>query len=922
MMKISSAKIFITPLIRICIVIGLIWGIISFTTFNHYKSVLRNIVLERYGLDIEASYDVHILVFPTPRIVFEDIYILHNDVQIIRARTLELPLSFKLFFERSNLESIAKTAHFTDGALFVDNYLAYHATNNVQISTNTIILENIEIVRTDPFASPMDSYDNLIHINKLTLTQGKMPDTLKLNGALTQNDVETSVSGEIQGLSSRPLFVGTLKGDDIEIVTQNISSQQDPSHVTYTLQTTVTDIDILLHRLGLLSGNNPQDKLFNNTPIKINAALSSTGDSFLIQNFLIDSEYVGRNSGSLKLDLSDRYEVTGHLVIDSINLDALLTSTAKTRTKLDLLTTTKEALVSDLQLNISPLLLGSFDVNIKRITFHGDEIKNSQLNLDLFGDQISINNLSFLLPGETTLEIKGLLKNNSIRPEFNGKILMETNKAQKFFEWTESTSPTFQKLAIKSQISIIPYDVSFFDTSFTYDNNSITGSISLSQEGDSALDTTTTMIDAHSNKIDLDQLGFSPKPDQMILDLYKADYDKTGNAYYEKVGEDSWLSKMHGTLRLKIATNQLIFKKEVFTECYLSGSFMRNKFDIEEFYINSNFLSASGNIAMSSPLFRPLLTGALDIRYIDLQKSLTLLPSTGYLKDAAQQDRSLTRNVSTNSLEQNVNFFCASQYDAKFKIQLDQILFTHNLLIKNIGLNFKLADGILTFNEEDLLTEGASRGGKIVGDIVLSEGVPRFSVNFSLYNFDPKIPLETFLGFNRLSGYMSIAGVLQGKAMTKQDMISSINGDVIFVGKNINFSGLQMDDIIKSTDPGTASTQNRLENLNYYALYGSTSFDEMKGRITVSNGIASIENTTLTNKRLSGVYSANISLIDYAINAITQIAFIPSNDYGSGALPLTIITSGRLPTPNSKLDVTPISKYIQGLSPNKSPGNK
>ncbi len=175
--------------------------------------------------------------------------------------------------------------------------------------------------------------------------------------------------------------------------------------------------------------------------------------------------------------------------------------------------------------------------------------------------------------------------------------------------------------------------------------------------------------------------------------------------------------------------------------------------------------------------------------------------------------------------------------------------------------------------------------------------------------------LAPITGLTDLSGYVSISGILNSSGSSSTSIKQKLNGSIKYIGKQFVYKGLDIDATIAGIDDSSLSGIQKLQAINKNLTTGQTYIDDIKGSITIKNGILTSADTQFFNNRMSGTYSANYNAWSNDVNAATMFFFKPINNQNN-TLKIGINIAGRLPK-NYKSDynLDELISYIKRTSP-------
>ncbi|MCG8510785.1 MAG: AsmA family protein [Rhodospirillales bacterium] len=129
-------------------------------------------------------------------------------------------------------------------------------------------------------------------------------------------------------------------------------------------------------------------------------------------------------------------------------------------------------------------LTGVFDFSVAALTFSGSNISEARINAEISGGEITISQLSALLPGGSDLFATGFLSAEAGQPKFDGDIDLKISDLRRVFAWLGIQPPAvpsdrLRKAALKGRIVADASQIQGRNLDVAIDTSRITGGVTL-----------------------------------------------------------------------------------------------------------------------------------------------------------------------------------------------------------------------------------------------------------------------------------------------------------------------------------------------------------------------------------------------------------------------------------------------------------
>lgn len=841
------------------------------------EKLARKLLERRFNCKIDLENNIIFKFFPRPHLKIEALKILYDDQVMLRGSDVNfsLPLEYLMMlfsFDKlaHNMFTMSEQLKLQDATLKVDLMKKFLEENFLGKATSNYNLQlQVGMMHLDADFKTVKLSDN-----SLKVSEGK---NISGSGNLTLQKHKLGYSFDVFNTAGTDLNLRLHSpGSSFNIAVTGFDREK------VTLQEGEISLNVQDLKYPTKQG---EDDAANDLDFKAKIKANDDG-SISLSDISFKGEVVEKPDLNLRLykvsdDLIEAqvFFAASELYLDILEDDVVADDFKITEIVRDVLrlAQTLDGFNVNLQLNLDSINIGKY------------AIKDLELLAYNIIDRMLVEKLSLKLPYETDVHFSGSIDGNSIRKKLEGEIKLKTNNPYKIIHLQHENN-SFAKLedTMEAQASLFAMQniLKASHVHFQWKEAQGEAEVSLYEVPYNA---PIKRFAVKANGISLDEIGFTALLDAHVQKLYDADEDKSGDKYFTLTNADEWLRKPNRTLSLDLDLANVSFRKQNIQKVQAILNTTPNLLHIRLLEFDDPRLDGKMHFKFSLPVLRPQLHLRADFDKLDSQFLASLFPLSGPLEDERK----------------DINFLSANSYDGKFQLKINELLWGEDILARNISSQGQLNLGYISV--KDFSCNIWNGNLQLDLGLVVSTSNPIFNLDFNAYNINPQLPFKLLTGADKMQGYMSIAGKLQGNL--KRSESSNLYGDADFIGALISWQGFDLNKIIEITD-GQYTTDSKMRALDYYSQYGSTMFDSLNGSINVQNGVASINNMKLANKRLSGVYSSNYDLASKAISGAGTFAFIP---VGS-TIPLTITTQtyGQMPAPqNNSIDYSQVTTFIK-----------
>ncbi len=893
----------------------------SFLNFNNKKESIQNELNQLSSYKFKIDGDVNIALLPMPRISMDNITAIDENGDSLQVSKIMIYPSFStIFSDKIKINKIA----IQDAELNLNKIKVDEGKTGKIISA----MPNFELINaTVVFDSGIGIDTKIKNLNaKFNFSGGESRDlTLVSNFGLknikyglnatfkniNEGGNSDSASVILDNESIKLSFAGRLK---------NVFKNPElDGKLTITLVQSSRNKDSITN--ALIKDN------FNAT-----AEVYVTDSLVSVSNLILSSSSISNAKGEFEWSFGAEQELDFSLNVDKIDMDKMFSKKDEEKIEevsfLTVLEKIIRPVINEFGFNANTQIFGGADFKIGEVRLNQQDVKNINLNFDIYNGDIALNKLAFEAPGKTVYSLKGNMTFNEVRPRFEGDSVLKIEDVVEFAKWLEiPVSEKLQKdkpnLNLTTKVDLIPRSLRLTGIKFNMGDTNIIGRLAFKETGERRLNTKFTL---RVNEINTNDFNLGGALDGFIEALYLSDGDKFGSKYLEYVNDYRWLRTFPLNLNLELLVDKAVFKDKAFKEVYTNFRVSPNSLVMDNVSINSDILKMSGSVGVSITAIKPVLNVDLKIQDADYTSLASLVPSNDDLRKKWLEEQSKIKsstkapdnNENKGAVNQSAvafNFYGIQNFNGNLKIVADQLRNT-TFPISGFNIDCTIDEGVLKFNMLGLNVFNGVYESK--GSLSIVNNIANLSFAYAINNFNPESFLTYLFGYQNFQGYMSANGTFATSGTNSEDVMKNLEGNINFVGKKITFRGMDLSEIIKTTESGE-STGVRLNKLKVATTTGQTVFDDVSGNIIIKDVVdeatgsksklATMTNIELSTNRSKGYYNASVDYINGLINGLGTISFIPIGSYATMSIDTT--NQGRMATQDYAVNSDKIAGFLQ-----------
>ncbi len=526
-------KLLISIVLVLVALAGAVIAAPNFVDWNKYRDEITSRVKDATGQDIEIRGDIKIAILPSPAVVVEDVHVANvegaSDADIVSLGSLEVHVALaplvnknlqviriKLVKPVVNLEIFTK-----DRANFdiFTNPPAKPAAGGVTPPANPAPSGNTSATGLPAdvggFALRVDSFvvENG-SLNYRDRTSGQVEQVKSLNGRFRMVSLNGPMDAEgsvvVRGI---PLSFSADIGEIVEKRT-----------LPFRLAVTVIPGDVKTRFNGAVSGIDKQPRLKGQLAIdgaNLREFAAGVADGAALPDMLAKpfsllanvaateklAEMSGlgfelngsKGTGRVSLEMGKTIDLDVGLTLNKFDLDRLLApAPAAPKTgKQDAAATATDQGQASLSLGARPSavkpasgstglaalpanLNATVNLGIEALTYNRQAIRQAKFNADLSNRELTLNQVSALLPGNSDVALFGFVSQDGDKAQFDGSVDFSTNDLRSLLDWAGVkvdgiAQDHLRKLSIAAKVSGNPDSVSLTEIQTQADNTKLTG---------------------------------------------------------------------------------------------------------------------------------------------------------------------------------------------------------------------------------------------------------------------------------------------------------------------------------------------------------------------------------------------------------------------------------------------------------------
>ncbi len=882
----------------------------SLFNFNFYKSRIINVIKKNTGVIPTIDGNIEIKVLPLPTLRIHDLTIPNISQNTISSNFLSTKVLNIQFSPMALLSGkiVIKNIGFVDPLFELEtlkdnsnNWSVFLSQDDQHKLIDNKFIKNIDIKNAHITYHSDNTHYNLDYVD-FKLNIDPKTGAFIVDGKFDLNDSYVKFNSESK--QSR-------KHDDIKL---NISSDSFNTEFTGRY-----DITKEYHIDGKLVTKINNLSKFAKIFFPLNSSLSaitSKEAADISGEFTIDKKNasfknIKISSNNLKtsaeleafysLDKNKPVEWELNAVVDLLNIDNLYEKEKKaehidynSNEHSNYSSVNTENTGASYNIDIPKTLALLVNLEIKKIIFNKNEIKDLNIDIDVADSNLLINRFEANLPGDSTLEFSGNMSHNGTRPLLIGSIKWEGKKFSEIIKWLnydiiDSGNNYLNDFLFSCNVNLTPQKIIVSDIYGTVDRSLITGSMNILPRAKIPF----VMIDTKIDSIDFDKYNLTEKiasyMDKQLV------YDKNANI------DTSWLRTVNYNAAINITANDLIYNQSKIKNINATIALSPGVFNLQRITLNGEKASFISRFKLSINGEKPEFD--LDFKSPGFDSSAFIVSNNDEgKKDSEDSDK----NTELKEIKWSNNPFKFIEYgnfNAKTNIEFTALKHK-NFLFKDVKFNAVIANKVISIK-----TFAAKLG---LGEINIQTNIGMtdnlsMASSFKLSNMNLKDLYSLFFNIDKdVPGYANIAGTFKSVGNSTLEWVKNLKGTVDFVAANVLIDNFNINEIIKNAR-SLYSVLDMEKVVKQSLAEGKTLFTNIKGQATIDKNILSTKSALLETDYSRGIFSGNLDINKLVTSSIATIVFAP--EVGK-KVNLTISVKGPLNNIQKTIDTRDLDSYI------------
>jgi hypothetical protein len=634
---------------------------------------------------------------------------------------------------------------------------------------------------------------------------------------------------------------------------------------------------------------------------ELKGRLAAGRNGVSLEEITIDSDAF-KGKGKIGLDyVADRESDVrwkAELDVGLLDLDKLYTPPAASEEEDEGDYDASPTLGERFKLEMPDLYTLSATVNIGKVVYRQEEVKDFLLDLDVFRDRAILHRLEFAMPGNSVLTFSGQVEHNGVRPLFRGNIVASGDKLRDVAVWAlpeymrQTPEDSLNDYSFSAKLQMTPVSLMLDDVLLSFDNASLRGSY-----GVDYVDATSAInMSVYADRVDFDRYRLTP---MILRGMRKINATSFGSGS----GLEAYIRNLSRQMHFVGRGEDVVFNGYNLRHADLLFSYAPGKFDVDKFMLEDDEGAEHKQIDLTASMsLRVSEDGkpAMDISVQSKHFNLDILRHA----DAEGADGKDWR-------KEDIRYLFFDRFNGDMLFSFENVYLGEAPFAKNIYVKCNTKDKIMTADDVRMIF---ADDAKLVARGIFSLApVVSAGVSFSGYRFDVKQLQELFLPAAEASytGKLSAEGTWQADGATFEQMMKKLDVNGSFRLEDFVVSGVDLYKIFYAAN-NTISVVDMKQVIEQGLRTGETRFTKAKGTFATDKAqepyIVRFKDVALSTPYSQSVLAANYSPLSNSLSSVFRFIFRPEE---KKILSLILSSSGALgQKPDLKVDDKEIIAYI------------
>ena len=886
----------IMAIITVVLLLG--WFLIIPNLIN--KEILKSEIIYSFklltGMELEIQGEIITNMSPIPHVSVNDLYVRNiagaKTPFLLSVRHVDLSPSVTSLFSKK-----IKINNVVIDNVNIDFETLRDGNNNWKQISLEKITENNDVFGKAYFSinNAQINYTNLQNDSgyKISNITGNFkganePTASKLNIGFDYYNRQFSLSAELSS------FVKLLLSDEID---GNLLIKSGESSLGYNGKVLYKDNKYILNGDAQLNsdditmwtsfalGNVPENTSPNYKPLPLSAKskiIMKSGDAVDFPEITLDSKSItGKISANIVFPLKADVKAD----IETIDLENLLENGLFGKKQLPTDNDSNGYYLINKDANITA------DIKISDIFYNSRIIKDTNISLSLEGQEITIPQAIFNLPGEAKLIFAGIGKQSLDGFMLEGELDAQGNdfyQPLKLFKASGISLPEkdFKRFHLRTNTIISAKEVRLSELKLRIEDIGLVGGVI------AKLDNRTNIQAA----LNIDNLNIDNFIALWELQTWQKAFLSDNITSKTNGALSLWLKQLGYDIKINTLLTNYILNHNSHPRAELKFSASKGKIalsDVKTIYNGTN-ISGSGSVDVNQEL--PKL--AIDV-------TMDKFDSNNFF--GKKTDNADLKDKNERWSRDSFDFSWLDLLNADYKFNIADFKY-NKFAAQNLDLSGKISERKLSVNHLSANIFGAKLEGTEGAAINIKGGtIPSINVNGSISSLVTKNISNLLPIFKNMSGAYNFNFRLSSNGINWDSWISNLVGVVAIGGSNIEVTGFNLPAIIRSVGY-VRNVADIIDVVKRAISGGNTIFSNVEGEFSVSQGIMATSNTKILNEQSDGLLTAKIDLPKWQTDS--RVNFILKDLDRETPPTITLRIIGDIDNPNLELDTHSLEQYI------------
>ncbi len=879
------------------------------------KEAIKNEVIHSFklatGLNMEIQGETNLQMFPLPHMTISYLFV-HNapnasspfllTIQLLEVR----PSLLSLFSKKPVLEDVKINGVAIELERMKNDQMSWQAIASTEAKTEKPLeLSSVLKISNLSFSDAAIHYTDSI--------AGTVVEYSNINGNYSNSEKKQNVLNVTLSYLGKP-FIISAHIDLPQLISSNgasanINISSGKTSLTYDgtfgitksgfvngdLRFETDDIATWINLLNKDTGKLAKKATEGTKPLpfQLTSKIATQDNKIILPNITFAGSII---KGALQAEIVQLKHVNLQGTIDALDLETIFGSalfgSAKTDNEIPKTDFPTSSYTSPDSFWNNITLAGN--VKFNDIVYNNQHLKDTHLDFDITGGEMTISQASSLLPGTSRLIFAGIGKEGYQGFTLEGQLDAAGDDFAQMLQLFKSRSfslppDDFKRFRIKTNAVISSTDIRLSEITARIENMGIIGGI-IAKFGDR------TKLEA---ALEIGGINLDHFIKLWGLDNWSTSFSND-NPMANKDGILSqWLKQLGYDLQLNTIMDQYTLNGAIRGKTSLKLVATANKIELDDVKTSYNGSELTGGVTMdvSETLPRVKLDVAADTLDTETFFNLSKNPSDVTAATATQNQPDIIwpRN--------SFDFHWLELLNANYRLHFGHFKYK-NLIADAVDVRGDI-------NEHTLNIEGVRAdvyGAHVLGKTTLTEGkIPGINVALDITSLN----LERVAGMlplvENISGVYNVNIRLNTTGIDMLTWVSNLEGGISISGRDVTVQGFNMPGIIQAVSY-VRTVADILDVVKRAFPGGSTAFPSVTGQCFLSGGVIKTSNIRLSNAQTDGTLAFDMDIVNWKMQGHTVFALKALDPVHPPGI--TVNFSGPLNATENSIDTRSLEQYV------------